>query len=348
MEHVAIDLGSRKSQICVRDSAGNILEEKRCDTSELTEYLAKRPRSRVVVETCAEAFRVADAARAHGHEARVVSATLVRTLGIGARRNKTDRRDAQVLSEVSCRIDLPSVHIPSSQARERKTVCGMREALVGARTKVINTVRGWLRGQGKRPRPGSTSTFVDRVRAVFGEEELPIYVERQLRAAEKLTEEIDEADKDVEQQAREDETCRRLMSVPGVGAVTAVRFVAALDQVERFESAHHVESYLGLVPGESSSSERQQRLSITKAGPTKLRWVLVQAAWALRTRCRTPAALPLQLWAHQVEQRRGKRTATVALARKLAGILYAIWRDGTEYQAARGAKMPSNLTDPSS
>jgi transposase len=338
MDHVAIDLGSRKSQICVRSSDGTIVEERRHDTAELKEYLAKRPKSRVVVETCAEAFRVADAALELGHEARVVSATLVRTLGVGARRNKTDRRDAQVLSEVSTRIDLPSVHIPSEQSRTRKTMCGMRDALVASRTKVINTVRGWLRGQGRRPRAGSTSTFTERVRLLLGEE-LPGHVERQLRVVDALSKEIDEADAEVEKQAKADETCVRLMTVPGVGAVTAIRFVAALDDVGRFESAHQVESYLGLVPGESSSSERQQKLSITKAGPTRLRWVLVQAAWALRTRCRQPAALPLQLWAHQIELRRGKRTATVALARKLAGILYALWRDGNVYEAKRAAKM---------
>ena len=290
------------------------------------------------METCAEAFGIADAARQMGHEVRVVSATLVRTLGVGARRTKTDQRDARVLSEVSCRVDLPSVHIPRSESRERKTICGMRDALVGTRTKVINTVRGWLRGQGRKLGRGSRATFGERVRATCGSE-LPEYVDRQLRVIEALTIEIDAADKAVEQRAAADETCRRLMTVPGVGPLTAIRFVAALDDVGRFETAHQVESYLGLVPGESSSSERQQRLSITKAGPTALRWVLVQAAWALRTRCRKAEAIPLQLWAHRVEQRRGKRTATIALTRKLAGILYAIWRDGTVYDGSRSAKM---------
>lgn len=337
MDHVAIDLGSRKSQICVRNSEGEIIEEKRWETLELKRYLEGRPKSRVIVETCAEAFGVAEAAKELGHETRVVPATLVRTLGVGARRTKTDQRDARVLSEVSCRIDLPSVHIPKAQSRERKTVCGMRDALVGARTKVINTVRGWLRGQGRRLGKGSRVTFTARVRTACGSE-LPDYVERQLRVVEALTVEIDEADKAVEAQSEGDDICRRLMTVPGIGPLTAVRFVAALDEVGRFANAHQVESYLGLVPGESSSSERQQRLSITKAGPPALRWVLVQAAWALRTRCRLPAAVPLQLWAHRIELRRGKRTATVALARKLAGILYAIWRDGTEYDGGRGAQ----------
>jgi transposase len=142
MEHLAIDLGGRESQICVRSSDGRIVEERRCRTATLRAYLATRPQSRVVVETCSEAFGIADAALDIGHEVRVVPGTLVPSLGVGARGLKTDRRDAQVLSEVSCRIDLPSVHVPSRQARDRKTMCGMREALVGARTKLVNTVRG--------------------------------------------------------------------------------------------------------------------------------------------------------------------------------------------------------------
>lgn len=338
MDHVAIDLGARKSQICVRSADGQIVDERRWETWELPRYLADRPKSRVVMETGAEAFGIADAARELGHEVRVVPANMVRTFGVGARRTKTDQRDARALSEVSCRIDLPTVHIPRRESRERKTVCGMRDALVGSRTKVINTVRGWLRGQSRQLARGSRATFTKRVRTLYGPQ-LPDYVERQLLTIEALTSQIDQADEETEQQAEADEICRRLMTVPGVGPLTAIRFVAALDEVERFESAHQVESYLGLVPGENSSSDRQQKLSITKAGPRALRWVLIQAAWALRTRCRQTAAIPLQLWAHRIELRRGKRTATVALARKLAGILYAIWRDGTVYDGSRGANM---------
>ena len=338
MDHVAIDLGAKKSQICVRGADGQILEEKRWPTKDLDTYLAGRPTSRVIVETCAEAFCVADAARKLGHETRVVPATLVKTLGVGARRLKTDLRDARALSEVSSRIDLPSVHIPRTESRDRKTMCGMREALIGARTKIINTVRGWLRSRGRRIERGGKASLRKRVEAAW-EGQLPSYVDRQLKLIEVLNTQIAEADAEVKSWATADETCTRLMTVPGVGPLTALRFVAALDDVARFESAHQVESYLGLVPGESSSSERQQRLSITKAGPRALRWVLVQAAWALHLRCRRPEAIPLQLWAHRIEQRRGRRTAIIALARKLAGILFALWRDGSVYEGSRGAKM---------
>ena len=338
MEHVAIDLGARNSQICVRSADGQILEEKRWPTKDLDTYRAGRPTSRVIVETCAEAFCVADAARKLGHETRVVPATLVKTLGVGARRLKTDLRDARALSEVSSRIDLPSVHIPRTESRDRKTMCGMREALIGARTKIINTVRGWLRSRGRRIERGGKASLRQRVEVAW-EGQLPSYVDRQLKLIEVLNTQIAEADAEMKSWATADETCTRLMTVPGVGPLTALRFVAALDDVTRFESAHQVESYLGLVPGESSSSERQQRLSITKAGPRALRWVLVQAAWALHLRCRRPEAIPLQLWAHRIEQRRGRRTAIIALARKLAGILFALWRDGSVYEGSRGAKM---------
>ena len=112
MEHIAIDLGGRESQICIRRSDGTIVEEKRLGTRGLGAWLGRRPRSRVIVETCAEGFAVADAALQWGHEVRVVPGTLVRALGVGARGVKTDRRDAQALSEASCRMDLKRPGIP--------------------------------------------------------------------------------------------------------------------------------------------------------------------------------------------------------------------------------------------
>src|SRR3954454_9703196 len=149
MDHVAIDLGSRESQICVRTGDGEILEEKKVATRSLGKYLSGRPKSRVVVEACAEAFPVADAAEQAGHETVVVPASLAPSLGVGDRGIKTDVRDARNLSEASCRMSkLPMVHVPTKASRDRKAMCGMREGMVQARTKLINTVRGWTRPQG--------------------------------------------------------------------------------------------------------------------------------------------------------------------------------------------------------
>src|SRR5438128_5011871 len=187
MEHCAIDLGGRKSQLCIRDANGTILLERRVETLDIPGLLSEMPPSRVVMETAAEAFRLADLARQAGHEVRVVPASLVRTLGVGARRTKTDRRDAQVLSEVSCRIDLPTVHIPSGRSREWKAICGMHDALVSSRTKLINNLRGWLRGQGYRIRTGATASFARRVAEL---PHLPSYVQAQVEMIEVLAEQI--------------------------------------------------------------------------------------------------------------------------------------------------------------
>jgi transposase len=331
MQHVAIDLGGTKSQICARAPDGQIVLEQKVETASLGVYFKQQVSSRVVLETCAEAFRVADLALSCGHQVRVVPATLVRSLGVGARRIKTDRRDAQVLSEVSCRIDLPSVHIPTDLARQRRSMCGMREELLATRTSLINCVRGWARTQLLKIRSGDMTTFPKRTReaALSSSDGLPVYVERLLQIIEALNQQIAPADKELEQLAEQDPICQRLMSVPGVGPVTSLRFIAALDDRSRFPNADAVQGYLGLTPGENSSSKRQQRTGITKAGPAPVRRTLVQAAWNLR---RLRPLDPICQWAKQIEQRRGKFIATVALARKLAGVLFALWRDGSTYE----------------
>ena len=329
MKHVAIDLGSRESQICVREADGRIIEEGKYPTKKLPSMMASWEPRRIVMETSAETFLLADAAKQSSHEVRVVAATLARTLGVGARGIKNDQRDARALSEASCRIELGSVHIPSAASRELKSICGARELLVATRTMLINNVRGWLRTQLWRVRSGATSSFPERVRAhAANTASLPDHIERQLRVIETVSKEIRAADAQVRGLAKADRVCVSLMTVPGVGPITSARFRAALDDVTRFGSAHAVESYLGLTPGECSSSLRERRTGITKAGAPATRLMLIQSAWSA---FRTHPNEPMVRWAKTIAERRGIQIAIVALARKLAGILYAIWRDGSTY-----------------
>jgi transposase len=328
MNHVAVDLGSRQSHFCIRSATGEILQEGSWGTATLSSLFATQEKSRIVLETSAEAFAVADMAKAAGHEVRVVPATLAPALGVGLHGVKTDKRDARQLSIASCRVDLGSVHIPSAKAREWKTLCTQRDALVKARTQLVNTVRGWMRMHLVKVKGCTPPKLPTRVREALGEEKIPGYLERNLKVLELLSLQITEADTEVKALAKEDEVCRNLMTVPGVGPVTAVRFRATLDEVTRFPSAAAVQSYLGLTPGEDSSSQRHRRTGITKAGSTPLRWVLVQSAWvAMRTAPNTD----MVTWAKAIAIRRNPQIAAVALARKIAGILFAIWRDGTTY-----------------
>ena len=142
-------------------------------------------------------------------------------------------------------------------------------------------------------------------------------------------------DKELGRIVAADEVARHLTTVPGVGPVTAAAFVATLDDVSRFRDAHQVEAYLGLIPSEWSSSETQRRGHITKAGNGRMRWLLVQAAWCILRRHKRPETAALRHWAERMAGRRGRAIAAVALARRLAGIRLAIWRDGTDYDVAK-------------
>lgn len=333
MEHVGIDLGGRESQVCVRDAAGKILLEGRVATTALRAFLKTRPPSRVVMESCAEAFAVAGQAKETNHDVRVIPATLVRTLGVGARGIKTDQRDARVQSEVSCRIDLPSIHIPSVASRELKALLNMRDMLVSTRTMFMNGVRGYLRGHLLRMR-ATPENFSERVRKRLLEQPLgvPQCVERLLIVLDTLNKQIDAADEELGELVEGNKTSRRLMTAPCVGPVTAARFMSTVDDPKRFPSAKAVASYLGLSPGECSSSDRRHRTGITKAGPGELRRCLVQVSWCI---WRTRPHDPIRMWAAGIAERHGKQTAVTAMARKLAGSLWAMWRDGRDYEPRR-------------
>lgn len=147
-----------------------------------------------------------------------------------------------------------------------------------------------------------------------------------------VNEQITLADKRLAELVKEDEVVKRLCTAPGVGPVTATTFVATIDNAHRFTSAKQVRCYLGLVPREHSSGERQLRGKISKAGNKRARSLLVEAAWTIM-RNQRPETRSLREWAARITARRGKRRAAVALARRLAGVLYAMWRDETEYDA---------------
>jgi transposase len=278
MEHVAIDLGGRQSQICVRGADGTIVEERRCATDELGSYLSRRPASCVVLEMCAEAFHVTDLAKAAGHQVRVVPAMWHGRWALGHAESKTT---ARMRSWSSTRIELPSVHVPSLASRELRAQSTSREALIRTHTLLVNSTRGWMRTRGLRIRSGSVETLPARTRAAAP---LPAHIETILVVIETLNQQIAHADRELKKVAKEHSACRVMMTMPGVGPVTAVRLTAAIDEVSRFGSAAKVQAYLGLVPGEHSSSEQQRRTGITKAGPPAVRRTLLQAAWSLRLR----------------------------------------------------------------
>jgi transposase len=163
---------------------------------------------------------------------------------------------------------------------------------------------------------------------------VPAHLERVLQVLESLNAQLKDADRELVELAEQDALCKRLMTVPGVGPLIATRFVAVVDQPERFESSHRLMSYIGLTPGEKSSSLRSHRTSITKAGASDLRSALVQGSWSMMLARKDE---PMVQWALAIAARRNKQVAVVALARKLVGVLWSLWRDGTAYDSKKTA-----------
>ena len=336
MEHIAIDVGGRKSYVCIRSEKGAVIDRKSVDTNTLGAFLKRRPPSRVILETCAESFAIADEGIAAGHDVRVIPSSKVRALGVGHHGIKTDRRDAEMLSEVSSQVDLKGVHIPSAGARALKAKLAGREALVNSLVSLRNTCRGILRTQRVSIKASTPKSFAKKVRSTFADRgtTTPPELERALVCIEVLDEQIQSATRELDGLSQQTPTCKRLRTAPGVGPIVSLSYFATLDDIRRFPGAHAVESYLGLVPGEDSSSDRVRRTGITKAGQERMRRLLVQAAW--QAFIRHPKD-PMVVWAAKVMASRGKTKGIVALARKLAGILYAMWRDDCDYDPAQGA-----------
>jgi transposase len=335
VEHVGIDVHKNQSQVCILTEEGERIERSvRTERSRLRERFGGRLRSRILIEASTESGWVARCLEEAGHEVIVADPNFAPMYATRSRRVKTDRRDARALAE-ACRLGAyrPS-HRTSDAQRLVRAHLAVREALVRTRSRYISVVRSLLRREGLRVRGGEAGTFGRRVSELEVPPGLGSAIGPLLAVLEGVNEQIDRADRELARRVRADSDLRRLTTLPGVGPVTSTTFKATVDEVKRFRSARQVAAYLDLVPRERSSGEKQQRGRITKSGDSRARTLLIEAAWLILRGKRDDTAA-LREWAERIARRRGRRIAAVALARRLARILFAMWRDETSYTPAR-------------
>ncbi len=333
MDHVGIDVHKQNSQVCVLGSDGERIERRiLTDRTQLRAFFGGRRLARIVIEASTESEWVARCLEELGHEVVVADPNFAAMYATRSRRVKTDRRDARTLAE-ACRLGAyRASHRTSDEQRGVRADLAVREALVRTRSRYISVVRSLLRREGLRVRSGEAKTFGTRVRELDVPAALSSSIDPLLRVLNPVDEQIARADRQLEHRVRRDPDLRRLTTVPGVGPVTATTFKATLDDVGRFRSARQVAAYVGLVPREHSSGEKQHRGRITKAGNARLRTLLIEASWLILRGKRADTAA-LRLWGERIAMRRGRRIAVVAIARRLARILYAMWRDERPYTA---------------
>jgi transposase len=276
-----------------------------------------------------------------GHDVIVADPNYAPMYGHRSRRIKTDRRDVAALAE-ACRQG--TYHVAHRRsARQHLVQCqlNVRQELTQARTRAISLARAMTRAEGLRIRSGQTETFLTRLAAI----DLSAPLKETLLPLRSLIEIVDDELANADERFRvlvaTDATVRRLTTLPGIGPITASAFVAVLDTVTRFQRAGQVTSYLGLVPQEHSSGDKQCRGRILRSTHPHLQSLLVQAAWRV-WRGSDPRTENFRAWAQAIAHRRGKRVAMVALARRLARTLFAMWRDQADYQPTRTHRRQSS------
>jgi transposase len=339
MEYGAIDLHAKESEIRIIDEAGAVVFTRRIPTTpaRLTEVFGSRVPLRILLESGTGSGWVATHLEALGHAVVVADPNFAPMYGHRQRRIKTDRRDVAALAEANRLGIYRAAHRVSAPQHDVRRRLRVREQLVHVRRQAINLLRAQLRSEGVRVPTGAAETFAARFTASAASAGVREAMAPLLELLAAVAPLLAQAEQWTRQAAKADPVARRLMTVPGVGPVVALAFEATVDDVSRFATAGAVAAYLGLVPREDSSGERQRKGAITKAGPTRMRALLVQSAWHL---WRSPSgSATLHAWARRLGERRGRRIAVVALARRLARILWALWRTGEHFEPTRVGRL---------
>jgi len=333
MEYGAIDLHRRHSLIRIVTEDGGVVLDRTITTNRdgFHRTFEGRASMRVLVESGTESEWVAQVIEACGHEVIVADPNYALMYGSRQRAIKTDRRDVAALGN-ACRLGIyRRAHRVSGAQRAERRRLRLRAQLIRVRTQAINLLRAQLRQEGYRLPSGASETVVPRLQTLRVAAELAADLAPLRTLLEALAPLIRTADREATRRAAADPIVRRLMTAPSVGPIVGLTYRAVLDDVGRFRDASAVTAFLGLVPRENSSGARRCRGAITKMGPSPVRVALIQAAWGIWRQRRGRAAL--HAWVERLAARRGRRIAVVALARRLARILYALWRDDCDYQA---------------
>lgn len=336
MEMIGMDLHKRETQLCTRAANGALVERRIATTrARLTGEFGGRPRARILLEASTESEWVAQHLEALGHEVLVADPNFAPMYATRTRRTKTDRRDARALLTALEVGAYRPAYRTSAARRHLRAQLAVRDVLVRMRARCVTLARTLARRDGLRPPASTPEVALRRIAAL--EDGSPTLAEELAPLAAvvaPLNAEIRGADARLAAVVAADPEVARLVTMPQIGPVTATGVVATLDTVTRFRSAHQVEAYVGLVPSEQSSGERRHRGAITKTGNARVRWLLIEAAWRV-LHSRHEGLARLRDWARGVAARRGKRVAVVALARRILGVLFAMWRDQVPYDPAK-------------
>ncbi len=339
MEHttIAVDLAKSVFQVAISHRVGQVTSEHRLRRSQMMPFFAQQPAATVLLEACGSAHYWAREVQRLGHTPRLLPAHDVHRY---VRRNKTDRADAKALLEAHRNDEIRAVPMKSIEQQAIASLHGIRATWLATRTARLNALRGVCREFGVTI-PVGAKHVLPAVRAQLAPDgALPVMLVPALEAlcAEIASLEVGMAA--IKQQlaslAAQLPDVIRLQTIPGIGLLTASALVARIGDAARFPDGRHFASALGLTAKEDSSGLQRRLGGISKRGDIYLRQLLIHGARSVLCHAKRHRELdPLRAWALRTQDRRGHNVAAVALANKLARIVWAVWTRRCDYATAR-------------
>jgi transposase len=332
--YAGLDVSLEETAICVVDETGRLVKETRAASEPQAMIAALSgiglPLERIGLEACSLAAWLHDDLRDAGLPAICIE-TRQANAAMKTMPNKTDRNDARALAQIMRTGWYRQVHVKTRQSRLWRSLLVARRTVLNEMRSIENVVRAILREGGIKLGTPSRAGFAGRVRDLAGDNALLMtLVEPLLAILATMLDQLARLTKLVLDIVRQEKVCRRLMSVPGVGPITALAFRATIDRPDRFRRSRDVGAHLGLTPARYQSGETDIQGKVSRCGDELARTALYEAAHTLLVRSKKWSSL--RAWGMKIAKNRGMARARVAVARKLAVILHRMWRDEAEFR----------------
>ena len=342
MKHyIGLDVSMKESSICIVDETGKIIYEgeEKTDPKLLAIRVKEKAPSieKIALESGSLSNWLVIELEKEGLPVICVDARHMAAV-LSTNPNKNDRNDARGIAQAVRAGYIRTVCIKSQNDVDISIMLTARKMLVGQRRSQKNTMRGLLKSYGIRIQTSGSQLFIKQVNEkILG---LPLTCQLSIKALiiayEVIDKQISDLTNHLEKIAKEDKDVKRLMTIPGVGIITALSFKTVIKTPERFSDSRDVGAYLGMTPREYSSGEIQKKGRISKCGHGQMRSLLVEAATVMLTR--TKSWCKPKAWALKIAKKKGMKKAAVALGRKLAVIMHRILITKEEFKFGEEAK----------
>ena len=334
---IGLDLAKQVFQIHAVDRDDRMVVKRQLKRAQVRAYFEKRPACRIGMEACAGAHYWAREFGRMGHEVKLIAPQFVKPY---VKSQKNDANDAEAICEAAGRPNMRFVTVKTVAQQDLQAVHRIRSELVRQRTAKVNQIRGLLAEYGI-----VVATRIDALRRALpdlledADNGLSGLFRRLLEGLRQDLVELDrrvaELDGEIQRTAKEDETARRLQTIPGIGPITATALAASVGDARQFKRGRDLSAWLGLTPGQHSSGGKDRLLGMSKRGDSYLRTLLIHGARSV-IQAAANKTDPRSRWIVGVAARRHKNVAAVALANKNARITWALLVRGGAYDSQFG------------